>query len=155
MRNLRPNSKTRQNVFVHASLLQDNFVFALQTKVLPFFKNNCAVTHPLPFSKSKFSLKSDRDLEKKKIYSDSQQYPSKLCLIKHCIKYVCFHWTEFSCGHSWVAGGCYRLTLFFLQNFLKILFSMGNAGALTLSLLGYLKTRICWGGVNLTPLLIP
>ena len=24
-------------------------------------------------------------------------------------------------------------------------------GRLTLSLLGYLKTRICWGGVNLTP----
>ena len=79
---------------------QFRFCIAI-TKVLPFFKNNCAVTHPLPCSKSKFSLKSDHDYEKKKICSDSQQYPSKLCLIKHCIKYPCFPFWKlniFCCG---------------------------------------------------------
>ena len=30
-------------------------------------------------------------------------------------------------------------------------FTLHNYWVLTLSLLGYLKTRICWGGVNLTP----
>ena len=39
-------------------------------------------------------------------------------------------WAEFFCGHSWVAGGCYRVislkNLYFFQIFLKYFFSTGN-----------------------------
>ena len=44
-----------------------------------------------------------KDSERKKLYYDSQQNPSKLCLIKYCIKYPCFPFWKlmiFICGFS-------------------------------------------------------
>ena len=50
------------------------------------------------------ALTQTKRLRKKiKIYSDSQQYPSKLCLIKYCIKNPCFSfWKQniIICGFS-------------------------------------------------------
>ena len=39
---------------------------------------------------------------------------------------------KFFCGHSWVAGGCYRLKeTFFIINFFQIFFSTENTGPLS------------------------
>ena len=49
------------------------------------------------------ALSQTKRLRKEKIYSDSQQYPSKLCLAEHCIKYPCFPIGKliiFICGFS-------------------------------------------------------
>ena len=69
-----------------------------------------------------------------------------LCLIIVVQERKELYWTEKYCS-IWIILPQFRLKIIFYH----VQISLIESWYLTLSLLGYLKTRICWGGVNLTP----